>query len=74
MIPGRSKAAFEAGVPRPLVESAELGRTPSKRAADVLACFDRPGTSNGPTEALPGVGQGYDGDRLPVVSSRRCRR
>ena len=33
---------------------AKLGRTLSKRAADVLACFDRPGTSNGPTEAING--------------------
>jgi transposase len=43
-----------AGVPRPLVEIAKLGRTLSKRAADVLAWFDRPGTSNGPTEAING--------------------
>jgi transposase len=25
-----------------------------KRAADILAYFDRPGTSNGPTEAING--------------------
>ena len=31
-----------------------LGRTLKKRAADILAYFDRPGTSNGPTEALNG--------------------
>ena len=31
-----------------------LGRTLKKRSADVLAYFDRPGTSNGPTEALNG--------------------
>ena len=31
-----------------------LGRTLKKRAADVLAYFDRPGTSNGPTEAING--------------------
>lgn len=29
-------------------------RTLKKRAADVLAYFERPGTSNGPTEALNG--------------------
>jgi len=46
--------SLSAGVPRPLVEIAKLGRTLSKRAADVLACFDRPGTSNGPTEAING--------------------
>jgi transposase len=42
------------GVPRPLVEVITLGRTLKKRAADVLAYFDRPGTSNGPTEAING--------------------
>ena len=31
-----------------------LGRTLKKRAADVLAYFDRPGTCNGPTEAING--------------------
>jgi transposase len=30
------------------------GRTLKKRATDVLAYFDRPGTSNGPTEAING--------------------
>ncbi|GLU61479.1 hypothetical protein Pure05_39910 [Paenarthrobacter ureafaciens] len=33
---------------------AALGRTLKRRAGDVLAYFDRPGTSNGPTEALNG--------------------
>jgi hypothetical protein len=46
--------SLSAGVPRPLVEIAKLGRTLSKRAADLLAYFDRPGTSNGPTEAING--------------------
>ncbi len=46
--------SLSAGVPRPLVEIAKLGRTLSKTAADVLAYFDRPGTSNGPTEAING--------------------
>ena len=40
------------GVPDVLVEVKQLGRTLKKRAADVLAYFDRPGTSNGPTEAI----------------------
>lgn len=31
-----------------------LGRTLKQRAADVLAFFDHPGTSNGPTEAING--------------------
>ncbi|MDT3318146.1 ISL3 family transposase [Microbacterium sp. KSW4-11] len=42
------------GVPKALVEIAKLGRTLKKRACDVLAYFDRPGTSNGPTEAING--------------------
>jgi transposase len=43
-----------AGVPKALNEIITLGRTLKKRAADVLAYFDRPGTSNGPTEAING--------------------
>ncbi|WP_199279251.1 ISL3 family transposase [Arthrobacter sp. CAN_A2] len=42
------------GVPAALVEVRRLGRTLKQRAADVLAFFDRPGTSNGPTEAING--------------------
>ena len=42
------------GVPAELTEIITLGRTLKKRAADVLAYFDRPGTSNGPTEAING--------------------
>ena len=42
------------GVPKSLREVITLGRTLKKRAADVLAYFDRPGTSNGPTEAING--------------------
>ena len=35
-------------VPNPLTELRRLGRTLRQRAADVLAYFTRPGTSNGP--------------------------
>ena len=45
-------AAVSTGVPRALREIITLGRTLKKRAGDVLAYFDRPGTSNGPTEAI----------------------
>jgi hypothetical protein len=38
----------------PLIELARLCRTLNKRAADVLAYFDRPGASNGPTDAING--------------------
>ena len=46
--------ALSSGIPAALEEVATLGRTLKKRAADVLAYFDRPGTSNGPTEAING--------------------
>ncbi len=42
------------GVPTELTELITLGRTLKRRAADVLAYFERPGTSNGPTEAVNG--------------------
>ena len=40
------------GVPATLTEIRTLGRTLKQRATDILAFFDRPGTSNGPTEAI----------------------
>jgi hypothetical protein len=46
--------ALSADVPAALVEVMRLGRTLKQRAADVLAYFERPGTSNGPTEAING--------------------
>jgi transposase len=46
--------AISAAVPKDLTEVITLGRTLKRRAADVLAYFDRPGTSNGPTEAING--------------------
>ncbi len=39
------------GVPAALPGVRRLGRTLNNRTADALACFDRPRTSNGPTEA-----------------------
>ena len=39
---------------RAVTELHRLGRTLKLRADDVLAFFDRPGTSNGPTEAING--------------------
>ena len=41
-------------VPAALAEVITLGRTLNKRATDILAYFDHPGTSNGPTEAING--------------------
>jgi hypothetical protein len=40
------------GISTALAEVITLGRTLKKRAVDVLAYFDRPGTSNGPPEAI----------------------
>ena len=41
-------------VPRGLTELITLGRTLTRRAGDILAYFDHPHTSNGPTEAING--------------------
>lgn len=46
--------ALGAKVPALLVEVVRLGRTLMKRSNDILACFDHPPTSNGPTEAING--------------------
>ena len=46
--------ALSRDVPAALAEVISLGRTLKQRAADVLAYFDRPRTSNGPTEAING--------------------
>jgi transposase len=58
---GLGRAAMQAvidtlanSVPTGLGELRRLGRTLARRAADILAYFDRPGTSNGPTEAING--------------------
>ena len=50
-----------AGVPAALTEITRLGRTLNKRAGDILAYFDHPGTSNGPTEAICESGFGWSG-------------
>jgi len=46
--------AISRGVPAALVELHKLGSTLKRRAGDVLAYFDHPRTSNGPTEAING--------------------
>lgn len=42
------------GMPSSLTELTTLGRTLKRRATDILAYFDNPHTSNGPTEAING--------------------
>ena len=58
------------GVPAALSEVITLGRTLTKRAGDVLAYFDHPGTSNGPTEAVNGPTRAppWLSTRLPETS------
>ena len=51
-------------VPTALREVVTLGRTLRRRAVDVLAYFDRPGTSNGPTEAINGCLEHLRGSAL----------
>ena len=47
-------ASISHNVPAALSVVITLGRTLTKRAGDILAYFDRPGTSNGPTDAING--------------------
>jgi transposase len=54
-------ATITAAVPTALTELITLGRTLKRRAADVLAYFDRAGTSNGPTEAICECRTGWSG-------------
>ncbi len=61
--------SLSADVPRPLVKIAKLGRTLSKRAADILAYFGRPGTSNGPAEAINGRLEHLRGSALASATS-----
>lgn len=46
--------SISSGIPHELAELRTLGRTMKRRAADILAYFDHPHTSNGPTEAING--------------------
>ena len=41
-------------LPHTCIELARMGRTFKRRAGDILAYFDHPHTSNGPTEAING--------------------
>ena len=46
---------LKTGVPVGLDELRSLGQTLQRRRDDILAFFDHPGTSNGPTEAINGL-------------------
>src|SRR5699024_826409 len=60
------------GVPAKLVELKKLGRTLNRRAVDILAYFDRPGTSNGPTEAINGRLEHLRGTALGFRNRTSC--
>jgi len=72
--------SISSAVPGALKEVITLDRTLKKRAADVLAYFDRPGTSNGPTEAINGRLEHLRGSALgfrnltPTTSPDHCWR
>lgn len=58
--------SIASGVPAGIEEVTRLGRTLNRRKDDILAYFDHPGSSNGPTEAingrlehLRGIAQGF---------------
>ena len=60
------------GVPATLTEIRKLGPTLKQRATDILAVFDRPGTSNGPTEAINGRLKHLVGSAGPTLTLRPC--
>jgi len=64
--------AIRTGVPTALVEITKLATTLTKRAADVLAYFDHPRTSNGPTEAINGRLEHLRGSALGFRSRTNC--
>ena len=47
-------SSLRQAVPTGLEEITEPARTLTERSADILAHFDHPGSSNGPTEAVNG--------------------
>ena len=64
--PGKS-FTIGAGVPSSLTEIITLGRTLKRRSRDILAYFDHPHTSNGPTEAINGHLEHLGGCALGVA-------
>ena len=64
----------DADVPRSLTEIITLGRTLKRRAGDILAYFDHPHTSNGPTEAINGRLEHLRGSALHHPLPPRNRR
>jgi len=61
-------------VPRGLTEFITLGRTLKRRAGDILAYFDHPHTSNGPTEAINGRLEHLRGSALGFAKPHQLHR
>lgn len=69
-----AQARVTIGVPAALTEIRRLGRTLKQRAADILAFFDRPGTSNTLTEAICSRLEHLRGTALGFSTSRTMSR
>jgi hypothetical protein len=63
-----AQAVFE------VIAAFTLGRTLKKRAVDVLTYFDRPGTSDGPTEAINGRLEHLRGSALQLPQPHQLHR
>ena len=61
------------GLPHTCIELARMGRTLTRRAGDILAYFDHPHTSNGPTEAINGRLEHLRGIAQGFVNHRNYR-
>ena len=57
----------DAGVPSSLTEIITLGRTLKRRSRDILAYFDHPHTTGGPTEAINGHPEHLHGSALGLA-------
>ena len=63
----------DAGVPSSLTEIITLGRTLKRRAGDILAYFDHPHTTGGPTEAINGRLEHLRGTAQGFINHRNYR-
>ena len=64
----------DAGVPRSLTELITLGRTLKRRSRDILAYFDHPHTTGGPTEAINGRLKCLRGSALGLAKPHQLHR
>ncbi len=75
----RGKALMQAEIDRPsdagvhssLTETITLGRTLKRRSREILAYFDHPHTSNGPTETINGRLEHLRGTALGLAKSHK---